>query len=262
MKKAHAIILLTYLRKTAAFVFLIALLAITADVLRFVTMIVASPTIGPAGTSLDRPYEQDIPGADMRILIAGDSTAVGVGAYTPKETIAGRLSIDFPDTDIENIAVSGAKVVDVVGQFDAAEGRYAMILVQVGANDIIYFSDESEIQTHVWDMMRKAYEHSGTIVVLAPFDVSIVPLLPRLLSPVFATRSSDILETMREVVEDTGGIFIDLYKSEEEKQFAAHTDTFFSADSFHPSSDGYALAYARIKKELCEREIFLTLCGR
>ncbi len=255
MKKAHAVALFTYLRKTAAFVFLIALLAITADVLRFVTMIAASPTIGPAGTSLDRPYEQDIPGADMRILIAGDSTAVGVGAYTPRETIAGRLAEDVPDAAVENSAVSGAKIIDVIEQFDTIEGRYTMILVQVGANDIIYFSDESEIQAQVGDMMSEAYKHSSTIVVLAPFDVSIVPLLPRVLSPVFATRSSDILGVMKEVVEEKGGIFIDLYKSEEEKQFAEHTDTFFSADSFHPSSDGYALAYERIKKELCEREI-------
>lgn len=255
MKKAHAIILLTYLRKTAAFVFLIALLAITADVLRFVTMIVASPTIGPVGASLDRPYEQDIPGADMRILVAGDSTAVGVGAYTPKETIAGRLATDFPDTDIENIAVSGAKVVDVIGQFDTAEGGYDMVLIQVGANDIIYFSNKSEMQAHVWNMMKKAYEYSSTIVVLAPFDVSVVPLLPRTLSPIFVARSSDILGIMREVVEDAGGVFINLYKSEEEEQFASHADTFFSADFFHPSSDGYALAYARLKRELCEHEI-------
>ena len=255
MKKAHAVALLTYLRKTAAFVFLIALLAITADVLRFVTMIAASPTIGPAGTSLDRPYEQDIPGADMRILIAGDSTAVGVGAYTPKETIAGRLAEDISDAAIENIAVSGARVSDVVKQIESVRGEYDMVLVQVGANDIVLFSNGQEVRDHAVRMMERALLRSDTVIVAAPFDVSIVPLIPRFIVPLFSLRSADILSTMREVVEEKGGIFIDLYKSEEEKQFAEHADTFFSADSFHPSSDGYALAYERIKKELCERGI-------
>lgn len=255
MKKAHALILLSYLRKTAALVFLVAILAVSADILRFVTMIAASPTVGAARAHLDSPYERVVDDASMRILIAGDSTAVGVGAYTSKETIAGRLSADFPDADIENVAVSGAKIADVVEQLSAVEGRYEMILIQVGANDIIYFSDESEIQAHVWDMMSEAYKHSSIIAVLAPFDISIVPLLPRISGPLLAIRSSDIVGIMKEGVEDTGGIFIDLYRSDEEALFKEDSDALFSADFFHPSSDGYALAYARVKRELCDHAI-------
>ncbi|MBC8465065.1 MAG: hypothetical protein H8D63_01690 [Parcubacteria group bacterium] len=255
MKKANTVTLLAYLRKTAAFVFLIALLAITADVLRFVTIIVASPSIGVAGTAGDRPYEREVPEADMRILIAGDSTAVGVGAYTPKETIAGMFASDFPDIAIKNIAVSGARVSDVVDQLESVEGWYDMALVQVGANDIVLFSNGREVRENTARMMDSALLRSDTVIVVAPFDVGIVPLIPRFTVPLFSMRSADILSTMRDIVEEKGGIFIDLYKSDEEKQFASDTDTFFSADSFHPSSDGYALAYERIKRELCEREI-------
>ena len=262
MKKEHALILLVYLRKTAALVFLVVLLGITADMLRFITMLIASPTTGIVQKIEDHPYEREVSEATMHILVAGDSTAVGVGAYTPKETIAGMISEDVPDATIENIAVSGARVSDVVKQLEDVIEQYDIILIQAGANDIIFFSNENDVRESTEEMVRQALGHTDLLIVVAPFDVSIAPLLPRIAGPIFSLRSADILFAMREIVEKEEGVFIDLYKSKEEELFMEAPDTLFSADAFHPSSDGYELAYERIKRELCEREIFLTLCGR
>ncbi len=49
-------------------------------------------------------YEQHPDKPSMRILIAGDSTGVGIGAKVPRNTIAGRLGRDFPHADITNIS--------------------------------------------------------------------------------------------------------------------------------------------------------------
>src|SRR3989338_7153591 len=47
-----------------------------------------------------RPFAVPNPKGEKRILIAGDSTAVGAGAAKPEDTIAGRLAHDFPQADI------------------------------------------------------------------------------------------------------------------------------------------------------------------
>src|SRR5262252_6298718 len=48
------------------------------------------------------------------IIVAGDSTAFGVGAL-PAESTAGRLAAAFPDARVVNVARSGARVGHVVG---------------------------------------------------------------------------------------------------------------------------------------------------
>jgi lysophospholipase L1-like esterase len=255
MKKAHTLTLLIFLRKTTALVFLIALLAVTADILRFVTILIVSPTVGGAVATQDHPYEHSVVDAPKRILIAGDSTAVGVGAYVPEETIAGMLSRDIPDATIENVAVSGAQIHDAVEQIKNVDGYYDCILVQVGANDVVYFTDENEVYEKTREMMDIALLRGNTVIVMPPFDVSIAPLIPRVMSFIISDRSGRMIPAIGDIVEEKGGIFIDLYKSSEEELFREEPDVLFSADSFHPSSDGYALVYERVKNELLEQNV-------
>src|SRR6188768_2176579 len=54
------------------------------------------------------------------IVVAGDSTAFGVGAL-PAETTAGRIAAAFPHARVINVAKSGARIGHVVEQLKKVE---------------------------------------------------------------------------------------------------------------------------------------------
>ncbi|NTV44425.1 MAG: hypothetical protein HGA67_01875 [Candidatus Yonathbacteria bacterium] len=244
------------IRKGVSLACVLIVAAVLADVLRFTGTLLALPTVGKANSVNDHPYSREIPSARTRILVLGDSTAVGVGAYIPQETIAGMLGADLPDADIQNKAVSGARIADVRVQLSGLSGPYDMILIQAGANDIVFMTDSAEVERQVALLMDEALVLSTHVVVATSIDISMIPLLPKVTSFFFADRSAVILPDIEKVVEERGGIFVNLYRSPEEQEFVSDPDKFFSADGFHPSSDGYRIAYSRIKSELKERGIF------
>jgi len=61
----------------------------------------------------------------------GDSTGVGTGASSPRNSLAGLIARDHPRLRIDNRARDGATLADVVAQL-AGEERYDVILVQAG----------------------------------------------------------------------------------------------------------------------------------
>lgn len=74
------------------------------------------------------------------MLILGASTGVGVGATLPEQSIAGLLATDYPDADIVNVAVSGARVAGAIAQvrmYSEADLRFDLALLHVGGNDVV-----------------------------------------------------------------------------------------------------------------------------
>src|SRR4051812_29054695 len=81
------------------------------------------------------PAQQSPQGCRRVIVVAGDSTAFGVGAL-PAETTAGRIAALFPHARVINVAVSGANVGRVVDQLDSLDIEHAdMVLIHACAND-------------------------------------------------------------------------------------------------------------------------------
>jgi hypothetical protein len=66
-----------------------------------------------------------------KVLILGDSTAVGAGA-NPEETIGGRLSKKF-NVDVINLGVNGAQTKDVVSQIKTvSEQKFYLTIIHIG----------------------------------------------------------------------------------------------------------------------------------
>jgi lysophospholipase L1-like esterase len=82
--------------------------------------------------------------AGTSLLVLGDSTAVGVGADTPQESVAGLMAQALSIDSVENRGVSGAQVRDLISQIGRARRHgYTYILIMVGGNDIIRFHSAS-----------------------------------------------------------------------------------------------------------------------
>src|SRR5689334_9289471 len=90
---------------------------------------------------------QSLPAAWRRtIVVAGDSTAFGVGAL-PEHSTAGRLAAAFPHARVINVARSGARVGHVVEQLAHVVQKLArcgcrkvdFVLIHACGNDVIEF---------------------------------------------------------------------------------------------------------------------------
>src|SRR4029079_14166342 len=80
------------------------------------------------------------------IVIAGDSTAFGVGAL-PAESTAGRLAAAFPHARVVNVARSGARIGRVAEQLAHAGIEYAvLVLIHAVANDVVEFRSLQQVE--------------------------------------------------------------------------------------------------------------------
>lgn len=77
----------------------------------------------------------------MRVLIAGDSIAAGIGATSPDRTVGGRLAAFLAETrvvEVRNEAVSGSTMADIAGR-TLPEERQDLIVLIGGSNDLFQF---------------------------------------------------------------------------------------------------------------------------
>ena len=80
------------------------------------------------------PYESSPADPAAFLLVVGDSTAVGTGASDNRESVAGRIGVNYPRVQVINEAVVGARVADLEEQLNTAPDRaYDALLIQIGA---------------------------------------------------------------------------------------------------------------------------------
>lgn len=105
-------------------------------------------------------FERRSTSASARMLFLGDSTARGVGADTPEETVAGYFAADFPNADIANQSKDGTTVSVLADRFVTSRQKgFDLTVLHLGANDVIRFRMASakslgENLTKVIDRLR------------------------------------------------------------------------------------------------------------
>ena len=100
---------------------------------------------------LSEPFQQRPSDATVRLLVVGDSTAVGSGADSPAASVAGRLASEHARLWVENRARDGARLADVPAQLDDGDERFDI------GNAPFFFVPVS------WWMTRRSRELHGWV---------------------------------------------------------------------------------------------------
>ncbi|QSH39393.1 hypothetical protein JXR01_00035 [Candidatus Kaiserbacteria bacterium] len=184
------------------------------------------------------PYTVSAQGALHSLLVLGDSTAVGVGT-SPDKSVPGRLSETLA-VSVENHAQSGARLRDVVSQFDSVETeKYEIILIQAGANDAIYGTSDTEIRENISTVLSKAKKLSSDVVFLTSGDIGEAPLWPALVSNYMTYRTTRVRDIVLSEASKANVVFVDLYASE--TPFKENPDVYYASDYLHLSGEGYGV---------------------
>lgn len=206
--------------------------------------------IGTAVATNTTPYTQ-VGSSGKQFLVIGDSTAVGVGATNPSESIAGRIGQDYPTVSIKNLGVSGAKTNEIVPTLVALKDEsFDFILIQIGGNDIVRFTNLSELKNSINNVIIEAKKHSDTVILMTSGNVGTAKLLPIGTRFLFTKRTEAVRETFMSSSKINGVEYVDLYRATKDDPFAKDPEIFYAKDSFHPSSKGYADWYTFLKRTM------------
>lgn len=185
------------------------------------------------------------------MLVLGDSTGVGVGADTPDDSIAGLLSNKISATHVENYAVSGATVADIAAQAARAQlATYDVILVQIGANDIIRLRSATRIAEMLAPELETLSKKTDVLIHLSVGNVGAAPFFPFFMQPIYHTRTRAYHEAFTKRAAELDTIYVNLYEPPETDPFVAEPNVYLAADGLHPSSAGYALWFEKVKSIL------------
>jgi lysophospholipase L1-like esterase len=180
------------------------------------------------------------------IIVAGDSTAFGVGAI-PCETTAGRIAQMFPDARVVNVARSGARIGHVVDQLDSLDFEKAdVVLIHACANDVLEFRSLKQVERDLRAAIARARKICPNVILMPGHNFSVAPVFLRPLARVVMWHAVRVHAVIERVVGELDVIFVDLFKDPTEDPFYQEPHRYYCADGLHPSGEGYALWFATL----------------
>jgi lysophospholipase L1-like esterase len=183
---------------------------------------------------------------DKRVLIVGDSTAVGTGADTPAQSLAGLIGQQHPRWQIDNLGSNGAKFSDVPEQLQRASDGYDLVLVLAGGNDVIRFTPLFRLREPLHKTVALAAQKGRHVVLMPCGNVGHAPFFAPPLTWAFSRRSERLHGLVQEVAASEGATYVRLLRPRDQDPFVIHSDTLHATDGLHPSSAGYAEWYREL----------------
>jgi len=174
-------------------------------------------------------------GAPLQMVVLGDSSAAGLGAAHPHQTIGAILATGV-DLQVVN-------ALDVVPHPDVA-------VISIGANDVTHRIDKSIAVRHLEGAVRRLREAGAEVVVGTCPDLGTLQPVGQPLRALARRWSRDLAAAQTVCVVEAGGRTVslgDLIGPE----FAERPAEMFSKDRFHPSPAGYARAASAMLPSVC-----------
>jgi len=180
------------------------------------------------------------------IVVAGDSTAFGVGAL-PAESTAGRLAAAFPNARVINVARSGSRIGDVVEQLESLDiDRADLILIHAGANDVLEFRSVKKVEADAQLAIARAKKLSPNVVLMPGHNFSVAPFFLRGIKRIIMWHAVRVHATITRVTAEMDVIFVDLFRHPTDEAFVKEPHRYYCPDGLHPSAEGYALWFAAL----------------
>ena len=183
----------------------------------------------------------------LRLLIVGDSTAVGTGASAPDASVAGLLGQAFPRLQIVNRARDGAKFAAVLAQLEGSE-PFDMVLVMAGGNDVVRLRGLQALQGDVQAVVQRARQRADLVVLMPAGNVGNAPFFFAPLSWLMTWRSRQLHAFVEEAVARHGAVFVDLFRESADDPFVQRPEL-NAADGLHPSDAGYRVWFGELMRQ-------------
>lgn len=197
------------------------------------------------------PFQREIPDAELKILMIGDSTCVGTGADSAETSLAGLVGETYPKASITNLGVNGAKTHELIPRLEKLKGQhFDLIMLHIGGNDSVRRTDLSELEVSIKKVLELSNELADHVVLTSTGNLATARLLPFGTRWIFERQTLKVQEIFVREAKTAGVIYNDIFREKSLDPFAIDPDKYYASDSFHPSTEGYADWFTIIKKGL------------
>jgi lysophospholipase L1-like esterase len=184
----------------------------------------------------------------LRLVLLGDSAAIGVGVEWLADTVGGQLARMLAEGTAESVArhvllssvgVAGSRSTDLATQVARAllGDRPDVAVVLIGSNDATGLRSPEDAATHLGSAVRRLREAGVQVVVGTCPDLGAVRSIAVPLRQVTGWLGRRVAKAQARAVVEAGGTVVDL-GDETGAVFRADAGT-LCYDGFHPSADGY-----------------------
>lgn len=195
--------------------------------------------------------------AKAHILIAGDSTAVGVGCSQPRFSIAGRIIDDFPDAHVENIAANGISTrllrdkLVLLTQQQELHNYYDVLIIHTGGMDVLFLVSQKRYKKLLTECLTAAHKLARQVILVSPPNVGSSPLMRFPPLRIWYTfRSRHLRKATLAIVQKLHVHHVDLFTEADRNPLRVAGKSLYASDHSHPNDDGYAIWYKAIKSHL------------
>jgi lysophospholipase L1-like esterase len=204
----------------------------------------AKPTMGLALRTSMGPVSAPA----LRLVLLGDSAAIGVGVEWLSETVGGQLarllSEGGPDSGerhvlLSSVGVAGSRAADLATQVARAllGDRPDVAVVLIGAHDATSMRAPEEAAAQLGQAVRRLRDAGVQVVVGTCPDLGAIRSIAPPLRQVAGMLGRRMAKAQATAVQEAGGVVVDL-GVETGAVFRADAGT-LCYDGFHPSADGY-----------------------
>src|SRR6266545_634601 len=181
----------------------------------------------------------------LRLVLLGDSTALGVGVDRVSDTVGGQLAALLADgpggrrVELSNVAVSGSVSSDLGTQVARAlvGTRPDVAVILVGANDATRFGPSRGAPEHLAAAVRRLRAAGVAVVVGTCPDLGAARAFAAPLRQLIGWSGRRLARAQETAVRAAEGVPVGL-AALTGAVFRADAGT-FCPDGFHPSADGY-----------------------
>ncbi|MDP9351304.1 MAG: SGNH/GDSL hydrolase family protein, partial [Chloroflexota bacterium] len=179
------------------------------------------------------------------VVVLGDSTGQGIGAQSVDESFGAQVAQSLAKrggrVELINLASSGAQAQEVlVDQAPRVRTLQPdLVLLSVGANDVTSWVAPPRYLDQMERITEMLEDSGAEVLVLNVPPIIAAPLLPLPVRWVFDVRTKQYNEGLEELAASRSWRLVTIY--EDTRAPFEQDDANFSADRYHPSSQGYQL---------------------
>ena len=178
-------------------------------------------------------------GPRLRLLIAGDSSAAGVGAGTQAQALSGHLVTRLAKhyaVEWRLEATTGYRTQDAIDQLGKINGRFDMAVTALGVNDVTRGVTRQQFitqQTQLLDLLTGRLGARRIVVTAVP-QMQRFPALPQPLAWVLGRQAARLDQGLQQVAENFPQVRHLKLDLPDDPALAA-------PDGYHPSPKAYAI---------------------